>query len=398
MKNLSLFLCVFCFICVPITYGNCAETEPQTSVLDDVIGSFESPNLNTLLQAMDLYAKSTGESVEKGKEIFFTLFFKNPGWKNIDLNQPILYLFLDPEHFSNPFLYLIHTNNIDLYLSSFGESLLSNEPFLLLPNKHPHQIREYLDKQVQFDRKAFLKALKSGQDFNPDNFNTVLTKNYYVYLKDDTIMVSGDLDILIKIINDPSLLVNFRHPDADLSFSYVPTLLINFLQHTYGSFSKILETDFLNKDISEDVRKMIFQLYTSEQYIDVYVRVEAAEQSKLNPLIDASILSLISQESISRILEGTMFSNMTITTASADPLQASQLRVIKKNDSTPHPINYYFIENIHIFSQTPLDPSHLQIIQERFNQAGRGVSIYFVIPINTIMQTLLKEKQKDISQ
>ncbi len=309
MKKIFLItITIFCLV-------NCfalAENEPP--VPDNALGYAYSPHLSDLLNHTEELFSFFGLTGSKIQEFMATVLLKTSRLESLDLQKEFFYLRLNDAACPNPFLYMVHVKDKNLFLESLGKGLLGGKGFILKEETRNQPIQEYIDEKSSFDRDGYLKALEKGTA-DPVKFQTKLKISYYIAFSDSKVLVSGNRGLIKAFLKNPMNIVS-PSEKADCFFMIKPSYLYEVYGHDLSSLKEKIKPimdknqkwlppliQFLESQ-AQKTPKMKFNLQLKEKNLEIKVAFHPDSDSPSSPTPLQTSIQKVLPQNCNSILDG----------------------------------------------------------------------------------------------
>ncbi len=223
MKKIFLItISIFYLLNFPVL----AENEPPLP--EYALGYAYTPHFANLLKRTEELLSFFGMTGSKIQEFMATVLLKTSRLESLDLEKDFFYLRFNDSACPNPFLYMVHVKDKNLFIESLGKGLLGGKGFILKEQNRNQPIQEYVDEKSSFDREGYLKALEKGAA-DPVKFQTKISISYFIAFVDSKVFVSGNRGLIKMFLNNPLNLGNISGK-TDCLFMIKPS----YLYQVYG--------------------------------------------------------------------------------------------------------------------------------------------------------------------
>jgi hypothetical protein len=281
MKRTLLIAAIFINIFVQT---HAEQNRPE--FLKDVLGYLYFPKPAQTLSKINELFDLIGLSTFNAQGIISTLFLKNSKIESFDLSKEILYVRIHPKICPNPFLYVAHLKDKELFLTGFGKTIFGGKGFALNEATRGQPIQEFIEEKVQFDRAGYLKAQEQGS-VDIVQFQKKVTIGYFVALIDTRVIVSGNRELVEKVLADPTTKLR---TDENIDFELVlkPRLICETYQQDFQSLGQKFTPFF-----TSNMKTLPYILEITESFLGAISEIQFRSTLKNEVLeLDMNIKSL----------------------------------------------------------------------------------------------------------
>ncbi|MCX7827359.1 MAG: hypothetical protein N2689_17650, partial [Verrucomicrobiae bacterium] len=149
------------------------------------------------LNKLDAATMKSGTRASDLLPIIAQRYLKNPLLTGVDMDQPWTFVFLDPKRYSNNIAIVVGVSDAHQFYDSFGKGGVSRVQ--ADPATAKDAVRHFTEPEDRFDQKAYVAALRAGEQPDPSKFKKQVTNHFYVTVRDKQGCIVGDASLLEQL-------------------------------------------------------------------------------------------------------------------------------------------------------------------------------------------------------
>jgi hypothetical protein len=356
---------------------NCFAQNQRPEFLEKALAYLYISNPAQTLSKIDELFQVMGQSTLNGQGFVSTVFLKNSKIESFDLSKEMIYARIHPKICPNPFLYIAHLKDKELFISGFGKSIFGGKGFTLDETTRNEPIQQFIEEKVQFDREGYLQAQEKGP-VDIVQYQKRVTTGYFVAFVDTRVIVSGNRELVAELMTQsPTKLELKNHPDLEIVFK--PLLIREAYHQDLESMSQKL-TPFLISNLKTfqfllkllishlgPLSEIQFHLTLKDNLLKLNINLKSNESSRLskflsNPVPTKKLLSELPSNELEGFLRfgGVISDELEPLRSSNQPTEALIQNYLHQTEGI---LNLYFLPSpkaVKALMSIPIKKDHVE--------------------------------------
>ncbi|MBM3889879.1 MAG: hypothetical protein FJ388_12250, partial [Verrucomicrobia bacterium] len=162
-----------------------------------VLGYLRIGQPGQFLNKLDAATMRAGSRASDWLPMIAQRYLKNPLLTGVDMDRPWTFVFLDPKRYPNNLAVVVGVSDAAQFYDSFGKGGVSRVQ--ADPATAKDAVRHFTETEDRFDQKAYIAALRAGEQPDPSTFKKQVTNHYFIAVRDNEGCIVGDATLLEQL-------------------------------------------------------------------------------------------------------------------------------------------------------------------------------------------------------